>query len=266
MGARVKTMTLIGIDSSTEVCSAALMQDGKVIAERINRSGSNHAALLPTYVQELQAEARERGLAIEGVALSEGPGSYTGLRIAASLAKGLCYGLDVPLYAVSTLAVIAYSTSENIRTRIFTEEHGEIFVCPMIDARRMEVYCAVYEIDESRESRAESQESRAESLKVVQALEAKVIDEHSFEELLDQHVVYFCGNGAEKCKDVIKHENARWIDGIVPTGAAAAHLVESGKWKVESLVRTIDGKDIAYFEPNYLKEFVAAPSHVKGLK
>ena len=252
-------MTQIGLDSSTEVCSAALVQDGKVIAERINRSGSNHAALLPTYVQELQAEARERGLAIEGVALSEGPGSYTGLRIAASLAKGLCYGLDVPLYAVSTLAVIAYSASENIRTRIFTEEHGEIFVCPMIDARRMEVYCAVYEI-------AESRESRAESLKVVQALEAKVIDEHSFEELLDQHVVYFCGNGAEKCKDVIKHENARWIDGIVPTGAAAAHLVGSGKWKVESLVRTIDGKEIAYFEPNYLKEFVAAPSHVKGLR
>ena len=245
-------MTLIGLDSSTEVCSAALVQDGKVIAERINRSGSNHAALLPTYVQELQAEARERGLAIEGVALSEGPGSYTGLRIAASLAKGLCYGLDVPLYAVSTLAVIAYSASENIRTRIFTEEHGEILVCPMIDARRMEVYCEVYEM--------------AESLKVVQALEAKVIDEHSFEELLDKHVVYFCGNGAEKCKDVIKHENARWIDGIVPTGAAAAHLVESGKLKVESLVRTIDGKDIAYFEPNYLKEFVAAPSHVKGLR
>ena len=252
-------MTLIGLDSSTEVCSAALMQDGKVIAERINRSGSNHAALLPAYVQELQAEARERGLAIEGIALCEGPGSYTGLRIAASLAKGLCYGLDVPLYAVSTLAVIAYSASENIRTRSFTEEHGEIFVCPMIDARRMEVYCAMYEI-------AESQESRAESLKVVQALEAKVIDEHSFEEQMDQHVVYFCGNGAEKCKEVIKHKNARWIDGIVPTGAAAAHLVESGKWKVESLVRTIDGKDIAYFEPNYLKEFVAAPSHVKGLR
>ncbi len=252
-------MTIIGLDSSTEVCSAALVQDGKVIAERINKSGSNHAALLPTYVQELQAEARERGLSIEGVALSEGPGSYTGLRIAASLAKGLCYGLDIPLYAVSTLAVIAYSAGENIRTRIFTEEHGEILVCPMIDARRMEVYCEVYEM-------AESRESRAESLKVVQALKAKVIDEHSFEELLDQHVVYFCGNGAEKCKAVIKHKNARWIDGIVPTGAAAAHLVESGKLKVESLVRTIDGKGIAYFEPNYLKEFVAAPSHVKGLK
>ena len=247
-------MTLIGLDSSTEVCSAALMQDSKVIAERINRSGSNHAALLPTYVQELQAEARERGLVIEGVALSEGPGSYTGLRIAASLAKGLCYGLDVPLYAVSTLAVIAYSASENIRTRIFTEEHGEIFVCPMIDARRMEVYCAVYRV------------SGLGDEGISGLVEAKVIDEHSFEELLDQHVVYFCGNGAEKCKDVIKHKNARWIDGIVPTGAAAAHLVDSGKWKVESLVRTIDGKDIAYFEPNYLKEFVAAPSHVKGLR
>jgi tRNA threonylcarbamoyladenosine biosynthesis protein TsaB len=213
-------------------------------------------------VQELQAEARERGLAIEGVALSEGPGSYTGLRIAASLAKGLCYGLDVPLYAVSTLAVIAYSASENIRTRIFTEEHGEIFVCPMIDARRMEVYCAVYRV------------SGLGDEGISGLVEAKVIDEHSFEELLDQHAVYFCGNGAEKCKAVIKHENARWIDGIVPTGAAAGKLVEVSIQnsevrnqisEIRNQISEIRGKEIAYFEPNYLKEFIAAPSHVKGL-
>ena len=239
-------MTLIGLDSSTEVCSAALVQDGTVIAERINKSGSNHAALLPLYVQELQAEAKAKGLTIDGVALSEGPGSYTGLRIAASLAKGLCYGLDVPLYATPTLSLIAYSASENIRTRSFTEEHGEILVCPMIDARRMEVYCEI-----------------VESLKVVQPLEAKVIDEHSFEDLLREHVVYFCGNGAEKCKAVIKHENARWIDDIVPTGAAAG-LICTDRTDLTD-VRVIEGKEIAYFEPNYLKEFIAAPSHIKGL-
>ena len=250
-------MTLIGLDSSTEVCSAALVQDGKVIAERINRSGSNHAALLPLYVQELQAEAKERGLTIEGVALSEGPGSYTGLRIAASLAKGLCYGLDIPLYAVSTLAVMAFSGLGDERVSGLGDEGISGMICPMIDARRMEVYCEV----------VESRKSKVESLKVVQALEAKVIDEHSFEELLDQHVVYFCGNGAEKCKAVIKHENARWIDGIVPTGAAAGKLVEVSiqNSEVRNQISEIRGKEIAYFEPNYLKEFIAAPSHVKGL-
>ncbi len=261
-------MTIIGLDSSTEVCSAALVQDGSVIAERINMCGSNHAALLPLYVQELQAEAATRGLTIDGVALSEGPGSYTGLRIAASLAKGLCYGLDVPMYAIPTLAVVnavaQMSLSDIKATRdpalpktTFASSFWDptALICPMIDARRMEVYCAVYGIDERQKT------------KEVQALEAKVIDERSFAELLDKQVVYFCGNGAEKCKAVIKHPNARWIDGIVPTGAAAG-LTVSGLG-VCGLgvcgIRKIEGKEIAYFEPNYLKEFIAAPSHIKGL-
>ena len=244
-------MTIIGLDSSTKVCSAALVQDGAVIAERINMCGSNHAALLPLYVQELQAEAAARSLTIDGVALSEGPGSYTGLRIAASLAKGLCYGLDVPLYAVPTLAVMAH---ESIGDQL------SALICPMIDARRMEVYCAVYRV----------RWNSTASLTEVQALEAKVIDETSFAKLLDEHVVYFCGNGAEKCKAVIQHPNARWIDGIVPTGAAVGELVSAVEQhreldSTESLIRIVEGKDIAYFEPNYLKEFIAAPSHVKGL-
>ena len=244
-------MTIIGLDSSTKVCSAALVQDGAVIAERINMCGSNHAALLPLYVQELQAEAAARSLTIDGVALSEGPGSYTGLRIAASLAKGLCYGLDVPLYAVPTLAVMAH---ESIGDQL------SALICPMIDARRMEVYCAVYRV----------RWNSTASLTEVQALEAKVIDETSFAELLDEHVVYFCGNGAEKCKAVIQHPNARWIDGIVPTGAAVGELVSAVEQhreldSTESLIRIVEGKDIAYFEPNYLKEFIAAPAHVKGL-
>lgn len=233
------------------MCSAALVQDGAVIAERINMCGSNHAALLPLYVQELQAEAAARSLTIDGVALSEGPGSYTGLRIAASLAKGLCYGLDVPLYAVPTVAVMAH---ESIGDQL------SALICPMIDARRMEVYCAVYRV----------RWNSTASLTEVQALEAKVIDETSFAELLDEHVVYFCGNGAEKCKAVIQHPNARWIDGIVPTGAAAGELVSAVEQhreldSTESPIRIVEGKDIAYFEPNYLKEFIAAPSHVKGL-
>lgn len=247
-------MTSIALDSSTEVCSAALVQDGKVVAERINRAASNHAALLPTYVQELQTEARERGITVDSIVLSEGPGSYTGLRIGASLAKGLCYGAGLPLYAVPTLAIMAYSATEALQEQGITNlenltEATDILICPMIDARRMEVYCALYD----------------HQIREVQTLAAVVVDEQSFADLLDKHIIYFCGNGAEKCKTVIKHKNARWIDKIVPTGAAAGVLVEK-MLTTNSLFKIVDGKEIAYFEPNYLKEFVAAQSHVKGLK
>lgn len=237
-------MTTIAIDSSTEVCSAALLHNGEVLAERLNRSGSNHAALLPMYVEQLQAEAAKREQKIQAVVLSEGPGSYTGLRIGASLAKGLCYGLDIPLIAVPTPAVIAAGAARQISEQA-------ALICPMIDARRMEVYCAIYDT----------------LLQEKQPLQSVVVDEQSFAGVLEGHIVYFCGNGAEKCKAVLRHPNARWIDGIVPTGAEAGRLAVSGQPSPGSRpVRVIEGKDIAYFEPNYLKEFIAAPSHVKGLK
>lgn len=237
-------MTTIAIDSSTEVCSAALLHKGEVLAEWLNRSGSNHAALLPMYVEQLQAEAAKREQKIQAVVLSEGPGSYTGLRIGASLAKGLCYGLDIPLIAVPTPAVIAAGAARQISEQA-------ALICPMIDARRMEVYCAIYDT----------------LLQEKQPLQSVVVDEQSFAGVLEGHIVYFCGNGAEKCKAVLRHPNARWIDGIVPTGAEAGRLAVSGKPSPGSRpVRVIEGKDIAYFEPNYLKEFIAAPSHVKGLK
>ena len=239
-------MITIALDSSTEVCSAALVKDGVVLAERLNRSGSNHAALLPKYVQELQAEAVVRGLKIDRVVLSEGAGSYTGLRIAASLAKGLCYGADLLLAAVPTPAVIAYGA----KTAALKEQGAgaSCLICPMIDARRMEVYCALYDAD----------------MHTVRPQEAKVIDEQSFADVLEEHDVYFCGNGAEKCKSVIRHPHAHWIDDIVPTGALAGQLADVFGDRTDP-VHTISGKQIAYFEPNYLKEFVAAPSHVKGL-
>lgn len=239
-------MNTIALDSSTDVCSAALLRDGEIVAERLNLIGSNHAALLATYVQELQAEAKEHGLTVEGIVLSEGPGSYTGLRIGASLAKGLCYGGDIPLLAVPTLAVIASAA--------ITAPIKDALICPMIDARRMEVYCALYDTH----------------LSLVQPLSPMIINEQSFAEVLEKHVLYFCGNGAEKCKQVIRHPNARWIDGIVPTGAEAGRL--ANEWmrgledeRLNGQMKILKGKDIAYFEPNYLKDFIAAPAHVKGL-
>ena len=253
-------MTLLALDSSTEVCSAALLQDGQVLAERCNLTGSNHAALLPTYVQELQSHIGSPSATLDAIVLSEGPGSYTGLRIGASLAKGLCYGQNIPLLAVPTLAVIAYAairaTNTNSNhsspslTRVPEEEagSGSPLFCPMIDARRMEVYCTVYDAN----------------MQVIQPLTAKIIDAQSFADLLDGHDIYFCGNGADKCRTVINHPHAHWIEAIVPTGADAGRLAYTFSSRSD-LVRTITGKDIAYFEPNYLKEFVAAPSHIKGL-
>ena len=245
-------MNTIAIDSSTDVCSAALLRDGEVVAERLNLIGSNHAALLATYVQELQAEAAERRMTVEGIVLSEGPGSYTGLRIGASLAKGLCYGGDIPLLAVPTLAVIASAAIRSQQSEVSNQSSA--LICPMIDARRMEVYCALYDAE----------------LRVVQPLASMVIDEQSFAEVLEKHVVFFCGNGAEKCKQVIRHPNARWIDGIVPTGAEAGRL--ANEWmrgledeRLSGKMKILKGKEIAYFEPNYLKDFIAAPSHIKGL-
>lgn len=245
-------MLTIALDSSTDVCSAALLRDGEVIAERLNLCGSNHAALLPTYVQELQAEAAQRGLSVEGVVLSEGPGSYTGLRIGASLAKGLCYGAGLPLIAVPTLSVIAGAAIRSQKSDI--SDQASALICPMIDARRMEVYCALYDAE----------------MNIVQPLASMIINEQSFAEMLNGHVVYFCGNGAEKCKQVIRHPNARWIDDIVPTGAETGRLANEWMRGLEDegmrgRMKVLEGKDIAYFEPNYLKEFIAAPAHVKGL-
>ena len=236
-------MTSIAIECSTDRCTAALLKDGVVIAEKINVATTNHAGVMPTFVQELIAESQKTKATVEAIVLSEGPGSYTGLRIGASLAKGLCYGMDIPLIAVPTLAVIAQAA---IRTQQ-SEVSKQALYCPMIDARRMEVYCALYDAD----------------LNIVQPLEAKVVDEHSWQEVLDEHIIYFCGNGADKCKAVITHPNARWIDGIAPSAAEAGRLAE--RTEVRGQIRVIEGKEIAYFEPNYLKEFIAAPAHVKGL-
>ncbi|MBO4577174.1 MAG: tRNA (adenosine(37)-N6)-threonylcarbamoyltransferase complex dimerization subunit type 1 TsaB [Paludibacteraceae bacterium] len=245
-------MNTIALDSSTDVCSAALLRDGEVVAERLNLIGSNHAALLATYVQELLAEAKERGMTVEGIVLSEGPGSYTGLRIGASLAKGLCYGADIPLLAVPTLAVIASAAIRSQQSAVSNQSSA--LICPMIDARRMEVYCALYDT----------------SLGLFQPLSPIIINEQSFADVLEKHVLYFCGNGAEKCKQVIRHPNARWIDGIVPTGAEAGRLADEwmkglGDERLNGQMKILKGKDIAYFEPNYLKDFIAAPSHIKGL-
>lgn len=230
-------MTLLSIDSSTSVCSAALTIGGEPVATRIMHNCSSHAGQLPLYVEELLAELKSKGLKPDGVVLSEGPGSYTGLRIAASLAKGLCYGMDIPLITLPTPLVLSASYAA-------THKVGNEWLCPMTDARRMEVYSAVYD----------------ENLQEQQAIAAVVVDENSYADVLEKHPIVFFGDGAMKCATTIQHANARFVADVVPEAQYMGLLAENGFGK------RIEGKDIAYYDPFYLKEFVAAPSHVKGLK
>lgn len=217
-------MTILCIETSTSVCSAAVCKDGSLIKQCINYEGSNHARLLPMYIEELLSFAREQHLSIDAVALSEGPGSYTGLRIGASTAKGLCYGLNVPLIPVPTLEVLCEASGV---------KQGRLI--PMIDARRMEVYTMM------------DGETKA------------VVVENEDSLYAGDEEVYYFGDGAAKCQPVLTKPNWHYIPDIVPEAQYVGALAESGKWKVESV-------DLAYYEPFYLKEFIAAQSHVKGLK
>ena len=221
-------MTILCIETSTSVCSAAICKDGVPFKQCISLEGSNHARLLPRYIEELLSYAREQALSIDAVALSEGPGSYTGLRIGTSTAKGLCYGLNIPLIPVPTLDVLcqaAKSQMSNIKSSI---------LLPMIDARRMEVYTVM------------NGETKAMVVENEDSLYA------------GSEEVYYFGDGAEKCSRIFTKPNWHYVPGIVPQAQYVGMLAAGGKRKVES-------KDLAYYEPFYLKEFIAAQSHVKGL-
>ena len=240
-------MTLLCIETSTSVCSAALCKEGTPLKQCICYEGSNHARLLPLYVVELLAYAREQKMTIDAVALSEGPGSYTGLRIGTSTAKGLCYGLNIPLIPVPTLEVLTFaarSLTSNSPKDGLTSNSAAVFI-PMIDARRMEVYTNVM---------VNGEWMNGERAKAV------VIENES--SLYDgDETVYYFGDGAEKCSTVFTKPNWHYIPGIVPEAQYVGILAEQS-----AMTNHQSPIDLAYYEPFYLKEFIAAPSHVKGLK
>ena len=228
-------MTILCIETSTSVCSAAICKDGKPIKQCISYEGGNHARLLPRYIEELLSFTREQGLSIEAVALSEGPGSYTGLRIGTATAKGLCYGLNVPLIPVPTLEVLCEAAREQSAISIQPSD----ILTPMIDARRMEVYTMI----------------DGETKAVVVENEESLIA-NSQQPIANSQVFYF-GDGAEKCSKVFTKPNWHFIPDIVPEAQYVGKLIANGQWPI--------AENVAYYEPFYLKEFIAAPSHVKGL-
>ena len=220
---------ILSIDTSTNVCSVAVSQDGTCIFDKVDNRGPNHAEKLGTFVDEALAFVDSHELTLDAVAVSCGPGSYTGLRIGVSMAKGICYGRNIKLLAVPTLELLAVPILLHHES---IEE--EALLVPMIDARRMEVYSAVYD----------------RSLKAVRSIQADVVDGDTYKEFLDKGPVYFFGDGAEKCMEVINHPNAHLIKNIEPVAKNMFPLAEK---------RMAEGKfeDVAYFVPFYLKDFVA---------
>lgn len=220
---------ILNIETSTDVCSVAVSDNGQVVFNKEDHSGPNHAVKLGVYVDEALSFIDGHGIPLEAVAVSCGPGSYTGLRIGVSMAKGICYGRGVKLIAVPTLELLAVP--------VLLGEHPEeedALIVPMLDARRMEVYAQVM----------------TRALKKVRPIQADIVDADTYKEYLDKGTVYFFGNGAAKCMEVINHPNARLVKDIEPLAKNMAPLAEK---------RFVEGKfeDVAYFVPFYLKNFVA---------
>lgn len=226
---------ILNIETSTSVCSVALTSNGEVLEHRENYEGQTHATLLSAYIQDMLRYATSREIKLDAIAVSIGPGSYTGLRIGLSEAKGLAFGLDVPLIGINTLKLLAVTTM----FAHFFDDESTLFV-PMIDARRMEVYTAVYD----------------NALKELMPPQPMIIDGNSFADLLDSHHLVFCGNGADKVKDVIKHPHAEFVEGVKPVALSMMALAEKA-------VRESDYIDVAYSTPLYLKEFQVTKSKKK---
>ncbi len=222
---------ILHIETSTEVCSVAASEEGMLLFAKEDRAGHSHAESLGTFVDEALSFVDARGLSLAAVAVSCGPGSYTGLRIGVSMAKGICYGRGVPLLGIPTLEVLC------VPVLLHHELPDDALLCPMLDARRMEVYAAVYD----------------RALGMRRGVQADIVDgDVVYREFLDAHPVYFFGNGAMKCRKALaSHPNAHFIEEVEPLAKMMFPLAEKALLKG-------DMKDVAYFEPFYLKEFVAS--------
>jgi tRNA threonylcarbamoyladenosine biosynthesis protein TsaB len=216
--------TILSIDSATRSGSVALHQDGKLIGLQQYEIDKSHSSLLHVIIDQLIRNCGISKSDLDAIAVSAGPGSYTGLRIGVSSAKGLCFALDKPLIAVNTLEAMAKQVS-NLHT-------GKALFCPMIDARRLEVYSMMLD----------------DNLTIIQETEAIIVEENSFNKYLDENRVVFFGDGSDKCKTILNNENAIFLENIVPSAKEIGELANK-KNKKE------DFENLAYYEPFYLKEF-----------
>ena len=215
---------ILSIETATTNCSVSLSKEGEtLVLKEDNNVNYSHAESLHVFINDVLETANIDKTQIDAIAVSKGPGSYTGLRIGVSAAKGLCYALDKPLISISTLHALAHQVNTQ-----------EGVIVPMLDARRMEVYAAIYD----------------NKFNILRAIEAQILDELSFKEELKRGKVFFVGNGTEKTKALLGHENAIYIDNKLPSANEMSALAFA-KYKIG------DTEDIAYFEPFYLKDFIA---------
>jgi tRNA threonylcarbamoyladenosine biosynthesis protein TsaB len=221
---------ILNIETATKNCSVSIADKGKILAiKELNNGNYSHAEVLHPFIVDILREANITSDLIDAVAVSKGPGSYTGLRIGVSAAKGLCFAFDKPLISLDTLTSLSHSIAI---------DNG--FIVPMIDARRMEVYAAVFN----------------QKNQFIREIKADIIDESSFSEYLKIGKVYFLGDGSQKCKETILHENAIFVDDKFPSAREMAQL-SYDKFKIS------DMENVAYFEPFYLKDFVVIPEKKK---
>ncbi|MDE5774079.1 MAG: tRNA (adenosine(37)-N6)-threonylcarbamoyltransferase complex dimerization subunit type 1 TsaB [Muribaculaceae bacterium] len=228
---------ILNIETSSKICSVAVTSDGMIEYHIESEGEMEHAKLLGVYVDKALEEMTRREVELDAVAISSGPGSYTGLRIGMSLAKGLCFAKDIPLITVPTLEILATKAMFGIR-----DPQGDELLIPLIDARRMEVYCAVYDF----------------ALNTIQVPEAKILDENSFKNLMDDNKCIFIGDGVTKAKELIKHKNAIFATNIMPIAIDMTALSERA-------YRNGNFADIAYVTPNYLKDYQATVAKNKVL-
>lgn len=228
------------IETATGVCSVAVAVDGQVVALIEANDRRSHAEFITLFIADVMARAGLSFTQLDAVAVSKGPGSYTGLRIGVSTAKGICYAADLPLIGVETLLAMAVG----MRHHQTVDKVSDYLLCPMIDARRMEVYAAVYD----------------DALRLVMPTRAVVVDSNSFSGYLSHQTVYFGGDGEAKCRQMLSDK---------PGAVFLDHFVPSASWMAEDAFRSFLSskfENLAYFEPFYLKDFVAGLPKVKGLR
>ena len=231
---------ILCIETGTNICSVGISRDGELVSLRESAEGRDHAKHVGVFVDELLRETGVMPDELDAVAVGMGPGSYTGLRIGVSFAKGLCYGLQIPLIAVGSLDALAEVAIEDNEAGILTvDKWDDAVLCPMVDARRMEVYTRLYN-------------AKGEPLSEVSA---EVVDEHTFADVRRNKQLIIFGNGAEKCCEVLS--DATYIN-VAPSARGLARLAEQR-------LQASQTEDIAYFEPFYLKDFVVIPSKKKLL-
>lgn len=221
-------MNIIQIETATTVCSVALARDGEIVAFKQVDQRNAHAEVITVFIDELVRSSGFSYTDVDAIAVSCGPGSYTGLRIGVSTAKGLCFALDKPLIAIETLESMAYGVIDDGIDK-------DTLLCPMIDARRMEVYTAIFN-------------TKGENIKPTAA---EIIDELSFADILKNQKILFFGDGADKCREALgNNPNAQFITGFINS---AKHLTQ----KATEKFRLKEFENVAYFEPYYLKDFIA---------